>query len=1142
MAVDVGTVKGTITLEDQFSSTLKVVQANLKATAGQLNSMGDSFSKAGRAMAMGITAPLVAASGASLLFSGTFEESMSRLVSLAGVSKSELTKVKDTILELAPTVGIGPQALADAMTVVSSTVSDTRVALDILKIAAKGSAAGMGETKDVAKALTAVVNSYGAANITAARAGDILTQTVKDGGAEAKELAPTLANVVPMAAQLGISFEQVGANIATFTKLGVPATEAVTSLSAVMTAMLKPTREGEIALSQLGMSYDDLRKQVKDKGLATVLTDLSVKFGDNKEAMADVFGRVEALRNVMATAGQQADTYAEVLGHITDASGVLNGAFDAMKGTQIQTWNELSASVSVMAIKMGDQLAPALAQMMTAAKPVLDWLIKAVEWFAKLPAPVQSTAIALAAVAAAIGPILMVIGSLATGLSSVLGLVGGAGGLGAILAAATGPIGLTVIAVAGLATAVWKFHQQVNELENGPKPSNYINSLKDGAGNALLTLDNFHASTGKLVPGMTLVIDAFKKSADATNQHAQATGAAVFKTKEQIEAEQELAKKKATLNAEIRQTQLELSKMTPEVETQIQDWLEFGLSAADVSLKMNLTGLTIQSVSEAIRDQEQALKRANAEMKKYSDSVPSKRDSVEVMDVPRNKLTRSEIPILFPPAPPTKGQVLRADLKDGMMGVLQDVPGTMAQTLMQGGSWKNAAQSIGSQLGSQLGSTFGKTIASLGSLGGPIGAAIGSFAGPVVGKLIGALQGSQKAINPVREAFVKAAGGLGALNQKTMEATGSLTLVQNLLNAKNPEDYKKAVDALNDTFAKQNQLTDAQNKLAAVKLQLGEKLLSNLTAILGPLAAGVEVTSDELANLGVIALASFNAAIASGMSFAEALAKSGPALAQLDAAFRALGISTDNEALKILMMQGTIMEKNPTLIAAVGALGESFTALSALGQLNKTTFDSMSQTGLSMFSKLQAAAEAAGGGQRDALLPMQEYLHDAEKAAADLGIPLDENTQMLIDQSKELGIWKDKGKSSTDIMVDAMNELVKSVSDLIGQLRGIPSVEFTVTENRRVNSDNTGINGGVDPNNFNAIPMAKGGAFEVTGPTNFLAGEAGTEQAMFSGAGKTFGEDTTAAVNALRSDISFSLPRAVSRAVRDAMQDARAAL
>ena len=89
-------------------------------------------------------------------------------------------------------------------------------------------------------------------------------------------LAPTLANVIPFAAQMGISFEEVGANLATLTKLGVPATEAVTQLSAVMTASVKETKQGEVKLwKEAGMSYescvDDGRRRVSMAGLRVEL-------------------------------------------------------------------------------------------------------------------------------------------------------------------------------------------------------------------------------------------------------------------------------------------------------------------------------------------------------------------------------------------------------------------------------------------------------------------------------------------------------------------------------------------------------------------------------------------------------------------------------------------------------------------------------------------------------------------------------------------------------------------------------------------------------------------------------------------------------------------------------------------------------
>lgn len=210
---------------------------------------------------------------------------------------------------------------------------------------------------------------------------------------------------------------------------------------------------------------------------------------------------------------------------------------------------------------------------------------------------------------------------------------------------------------------------------------------------------------------------------------------------------------------------------------------------------------------------------------------------------------------------------------------------------------------------------------------------------------------------------------------------------------------------------------------------------------------------DTLEDLGTIALATFSAAVASGKSFAEALEAAQPGLSQLAQGFDALGISTDNAALKALLLQSTILDRNPALLQAVSGLGQSLVALSNMGLLNVDTFSAMERTGLQAYARLQGEVAAVGGTTKDALLPMQDYLHKAQKAAEELGIPLDENTQMLIDQSKELGVWKEAGKSATDKLIGGMETLIQKVEKLINTLLGIPDVDYTVTENRRVNTD-----------------------------------------------------------------------------------------
>lgn len=205
------------------------------------------------------------------------------------------------------------------------------------------------------------------------------------------------------------------------------------------------------------------------------------------------------------------------------------------------------------------------------------------------------------------------------------------------------------------------------------------------------------------------------------------------------------------------------------------------------------------------------------------------------------------------------------------------------------------------------------------------------------------------------------------------------------------------------------------------------------------LAALATAHRQELEDLGTVALATFAAAIAAGKSFAEAIELAGPGLQQLVEGFQALGIETDNAALKALMLQSQILNANPALVKGVSSLGSAFAALSNMGMLNVDTFNAMTRTGQQMYARLQGEVAKVGGTTRDALLPMQAYLHQAQKAAEELGIPLDENTQRMIDQSKELGIWQEAGKTANEKMLDGIQALVDKMDQLLSKLFGLPS-------------------------------------------------------------------------------------------------------
>lgn len=631
MAVSVGEIEAILKLKDEMSSKLREANGVLKQFGSDSTSVTDKLSNfsskataVGASLSIGITAPLVAATTASLMASSGFETAMIRLQTLAGVSASDLEKVKKHILDLAPAVGIGPDALAAAMTKVSSTVSDTTVAMNILDIAAKGSAAGLGQAVDVAGALTSVINSYGAENITAARAGDILTQAIKDGGAEAKELAPTLANVVPFASAMGVSFEEVAANIATMTKLGTPAAEAVTSLSSVLSAMNKPSKEGEEALGRVGLTFATLRAEIKEKGLAATLTDLKNRFGDNTEELIKVFGRIEAFRNMLGTAGSQAETYAQVLnnmGKASEAAGVLQGAFTEITKTTSFKVANASAQVQVLAIKLGDSLAPVFKEVITALVPLLDYLDKGIKAFNELDPSTKKWVLALLGIVAAIGPVLLVLGSLSSSLSAIIAIapfiVSAGTAIGSAATIMLGPWGLVAAAVVAAGVVFYEFNKSLDDTvrrqelaANGghtltdeqKKLNEAIKQTKNSSidYNKTITINNDGLQAYRTAA--QLAADAIKDKAAADLKATVVARGQALATEEQIKATKEQAEAHKRLTELLKATPENIAKINVKQRESIEVYLKLGASIEDLAKEYpKLTKAQIEGIDKAMK-------------------------------------------------------------------------------------------------------------------------------------------------------------------------------------------------------------------------------------------------------------------------------------------------------------------------------------------------------------------------------------------------------------------------------------------------------------------------------------------------------------------------------------------------------------
>ncbi len=305
------------------------------------------------------TAGITAALKSSVTGFARFQEAMQRSVGLAGVAQKQIAGFSQQILALAPLVGKSPEELANAFYFVASSGIAVSKAMDVVTASAKASAAGLGETQVVADAVTSAINAYGAANLSAQKASDILVATVREGKGEASSFAGVIGNVAAIAAQLGVSFDQVGAALARQTQLGIDAETAATQLQRVFSTLVKVTPQSAKAFKAVGLNADTLRAQLGERdGLLKVLNEVKKAFAGRLPDLAKAFGDVRAVRGVLALVGGDVRKTQQVFDSLRKSSGSLKTAFDAVSSTTAQRFRQLRSSVQVLGISIGAILAP----------------------------------------------------------------------------------------------------------------------------------------------------------------------------------------------------------------------------------------------------------------------------------------------------------------------------------------------------------------------------------------------------------------------------------------------------------------------------------------------------------------------------------------------------------------------------------------------------------------------------------------------------------------------------------------------------------------------------------------------------------------------------------------------------------------
>ena len=395
-----------------FNAQLKAIgNADLRALGEKFKKIGDQITKAGEAMSKYITAPIVGGFTASAKAALTYGDAIAKMSTIADESQVPVEQLKKQILQLSNETGKGSTELAEAAYQALSASVETKDVMSFLGDATGLAKAGFLETADAVDVLTTIINAYGYSASDANMIANQLIQTQNDGKTTVNELAQAMGQVIPTASALNIPLEQLNAAYVSLTKQGINTANSTTYLNGMFTELADGgSTVSEILQNKTGKTFGQLMKE--GYTLGDVMQILNDSVNGDSEAFLNLWGNTRAGKGALALLNGGVEEFnAEAL-QMTNSTGNIEEALDKLSTPGAKARKALNSLVNA-GIQIGDVLAPYIEKAVTFIQGLLDK-------FNELSPSTQKIIVAVAAVAAAIGPLLVVIGTLISSIGSIM--------------------------------------------------------------------------------------------------------------------------------------------------------------------------------------------------------------------------------------------------------------------------------------------------------------------------------------------------------------------------------------------------------------------------------------------------------------------------------------------------------------------------------------------------------------------------------------------------------------------------------------------------------------------------------------------------------------------------------------------------
>ena len=415
-----------------------VAAQQIKAAGEKVKDLGGKIEKVGTGLTKYVTAPIVAVGAASVAAFNEVDEGLDTIAKKTGATGDALAEMEGIAMNLATSIPTDFQTAGAAVGEVETRFDLTGDALEelsgqFIKFAQLNNTDVTSSIDSVQAAMAA----FGVSTDKASNVLDILNKAAQDTGVDVNSLTSDLTSNAAVLQQMGFKINSAAGFLANLNKNGM---DSGAVLAGMKKALQNATKEGK----SMSTALKDIEKSILGAKSETKALQVATELFGAKSAPA----MVQAIRSgrlslsdlqtqVENTANSVDKTFEETLDPIDEFKTAMN-------------------ELKIAGLELVEAAAPLIKQI---ANMIQNTVANIRQWWGGLSPMAQETIVKVAAIAAAVGPLLIVGGKLVSVVGSIMGLAPkllglintvktAVSALWGVLAA--NPIGLVIAAVAAL--------------------------------------------------------------------------------------------------------------------------------------------------------------------------------------------------------------------------------------------------------------------------------------------------------------------------------------------------------------------------------------------------------------------------------------------------------------------------------------------------------------------------------------------------------------------------------------------------------------------------------------------------------------------------------------------------------------------